>query len=98
MFDLCTADSAKCPAQFGPGAATHNSGIPVVKCSASALVYELIQKAIDDDRARRAADEWDQWNRSFGDLRPASNNVQRDRIFRIASSRALLALLNKRRS
>lgn len=55
----------------------------------------MIQKAIEDDRARAAAEEWAQWSQCFGEDAAAGEKAKRRKIIKIASARAALSILNR---
>jgi hypothetical protein len=75
---------------------------PPCKNRRLALLRQVIREEVDaaldriiaNERSRLAANEWEQWSHCFGPKAPLSAKTRRERVFRTASSRALIALLN----
>jgi len=81
--------------EHGLNQIARDTGGCIPRCVPVSLVRLLIGRAIKAERARAAAEEWQQWNRCFGPGAPLAAKARRDRILTVASSRALLVLINK---
>jgi hypothetical protein len=95
IFQHCNADESKCPFRSAPCETKEKIACASVARGLIALVERLIQKALEKERARVAAEEWESWRAAFGPAAPVAERAKRDVIVSIASARALLALLNK---
>jgi hypothetical protein len=59
------------------------------------LLRKIVRAEVDFERARMAAEEADQWKRAFAAAGPAYRKARNNPIIRLASTRALLANMNK---
>lgn len=90
----CIACPSKCPVHATSGWPAMNIATLTNQCAAAALVCELVQTAILNERARAAAREVADYSFCFGPNAPVGAKARYHRIIRVASTRMAIALLN----
>jgi hypothetical protein len=87
------ADPADFPTPSAPNQAKLQTACTSTGCSCAIRAEEIAQKAVAAERIRAATVEIAQWNQCFGKDAPKSPMERRLNLYRIASTRAVLALM-----
>ena len=87
------ADPTDCPA---PQSTAEQAGVATATCSCAVSIEEIVEKALDRERRRVAAEVWAALGPCFDKNSCLSDKARRDKLCHIASGLAFRALMNVR--